>query len=127
MYVVDASVWVLAGGRLEDVEALAGGEEIAVCPPVVHEFLRGSQNASRYRLARDMFRNLTILDSPMPLERYEEGARLYMTCRHEGVTVRKGFDCLIAATAVAHDAIVLHRDSDFDNIARVMQVKAKRI
>ncbi len=106
---------------------LTGGEQIAVCPPVVHEFLRGTQNESQFRLVRAMFRNLTILDSPMPLERYEEAARLYMTCRDEGVTVRKGFDCLIAATAVAHDATVLHRDSDFDNMARVMPLKAQRI
>jgi hypothetical protein len=106
---------------------LASGEQIAVCPPVVHEFLRGAQNVRRYLLAREMFRSLTILDSPMPLERYEEAARLYMTCRDKGVTVRKGFDCLIAATAVAHDATVLHRDNDFDNIARVMPLKAKRI
>jgi hypothetical protein len=127
VYVVDSSVWVLAAGRRVDIEVLAGSTMIAVCPAVVEEFLRGSQSLSRYRLAQRMFRRLTMLDAPTPLERFEEAARLYMICRDAGVTPRKGYDCLIAATALAHGAAVLHRDSDFDEIARVLPLKAKRV
>jgi predicted nucleic acid-binding protein len=69
-----------------------------------------------------------ILDAPMPLERFEEAARLYMLCRDAGVTVRKSYDCLIAVTAIAHRATVVHRDSDFDHIARVLPaLKVKRV
>ena len=127
MFVVDASVWVLAGGRRADVEEIAGSTSISVCPPIVEEFLRGSGSPSRFRLAQQMFRSLTMLDAPTPLERFEEAARLYMICRDAGVTPRKGYDCLIAATALAHNAAVLHRDSDFDEMARVLPLKAKRI
>lgn len=128
MFVVDTSVWVLAAGRLESVEDYAGSEDIAVTPPVIQEFLRGAGDESRFQLARAMFRNLTILDAPMPLERFEEAARLYMHCRDEGVTVRKSYDCLIAATAIAHGATVVHRDNDFDHIARVLPpFRVKRV
>jgi predicted nucleic acid-binding protein len=126
--VVDTSVWVLAAGRLEHVEDYAGTEDIAVTPPVIQEFLRGAGSAAHFALARGMFRNLTILDAPMPLDRFEEAADLYIRCRDEGVTVRKSYDCLIAATALAHGATVVHRDNDFDQIARVLPgFRAKRV
>ncbi len=127
MFVVDTSVWVLAAGRRERVEDYAESEDIAVTPPVVHEFLRGAGSEALFQMARTMFRNLPILDAPMPLERFEEAARLYMFCRDEGVTVRKSYDCLIAATAMAHGATVVHRDNDFDQMARVTTLKVKRV
>lgn len=127
MLLVDTSVWVLTTGRRDDIDRLAQGEPYFVCPPVVQEVLRGSASTSRFRLAREMFRNVGVLDAPMPLERFEQAAELYMSCRDSGVTPRKGFDCLIAATALAFDATVLHRDSDFDEIARVTRLKARRI
>ena len=128
MFVVDTSVWVLAAGRRATVEDYAESENIAVTPPIIQEFLRGASDEARFELARAMFRDLQILDAPMPLERFEEAARLYMLCRDEGVTVRKSYDCLIAATAIAYRATVVHRDSDFDHIARVLPaLKVKRV
>jgi predicted nucleic acid-binding protein len=124
---VDASAWVLSGIRPDVLLEIGGGDELAVSPPIMSEILRGSHDEVVFQETRKMFLQLRVLDSPLPLERFEEAARLYMMCRDKGVTVRKGFDCLIAATAVAHDVTVLHRDSDFDNIARVMPLKAKRI
>jgi hypothetical protein len=41
--------------------------------------------------------------------------------------VRSGVDCLIAACAIRHGLTVLHHDRDFDAIARVSPLSAKRI
>jgi predicted nucleic acid-binding protein len=49
---------------------------------------------------------------------YEEAASLYRTCRRSGDTVRKLIDCLIAAVAIRADLPMLHRDADFDVLAR---------
>jgi len=49
---------------------------------------------------------------------YEYAALLYRQCRNNGETVRKLIDCVIAAIAITNDAAVLHRDSDFDVLAR---------
>lgn len=127
MLLVDSSAWIIAGVRPEVLRELAADNEIAVCLPVIQEILRGSADARTFAETRDMFLQLRVLDSPLPLERFEEAARLFMVCRDEGVTVRNNFDCLIAATAIAHNATVVHRDRDFDHIARVMQLKALRI
>jgi predicted nucleic acid-binding protein len=52
------------------------------------------------------------------LETYELAASLYRECRLGGETVRNKTDCLIAAVAIREGAAVLHRDADFDVLAR---------
>jgi predicted nucleic acid-binding protein len=49
---------------------------------------------------------------------YEAAAELYRRCRAGGETVRSLTDCLIAAVAVRSGATLLHRDQDFEVIAR---------
>ena len=49
---------------------------------------------------------------------YDTAATLYRRCRGEGETVRRLIDCLIAAVAIGADVPVLHRDADFDVLAR---------
>jgi predicted nucleic acid-binding protein len=49
---------------------------------------------------------------------HETAAELYRRCRAGGETVRKLTDCLIAAVAMRHGATVLHRDHDFEVLAR---------
>lgn len=48
---------------------------------------------------------------------HEAAAALYRRCAR-GETVRKLTDCLIAVVAMRHGATVLHRDHDFEAIAR---------
>lgn len=49
---------------------------------------------------------------------YERAARLQRTRRRAGETVRRLTDCLIAAVALRAGAEILHRDADFDVLAR---------
>ena len=49
---------------------------------------------------------------------YDDAASLFRRCRSEGETVRRLIDCLIAAVAIRADVPVLHRDRDFDVLAR---------
>jgi predicted nucleic acid-binding protein len=52
------------------------------------------------------------------LETYALAAELHRECRRGGETVRRPTDCLIAAVALREGAAVLHRDADFDVLAR---------
>jgi len=68
-----------------------------------------------------------ILDSPTPLARFEEAALLYLRCRSYGYAMT-GFDCLIAASAIAHEIELLHTDEDFDRIQRIEpRLKIRRL
>lgn len=55
-----------------------------------------------------------------PIVGYEEAARLYYRCRRSGVTLRSTVDCLIARVAIEHDVALLHDDSDFVNMGRIV-------
>jgi predicted nucleic acid-binding protein len=76
---------------------------------------------------RDIMLRTKMVDAPMPYERYEQAAQLYLRCRENSYTIRSSVDCLIAACAMAHDATLLHNDRDFDHIAAVVALKARRL
>lgn len=47
-----------------------------------------------------------------------DAARLYRDCRRNGESPRQLTDCLIAAVAIRNEISVLHRDREFDVLAR---------
>jgi predicted nucleic acid-binding protein len=119
----DTSAWVEylratgspAHARLR--ELIAGQGELATTEVVVMELLAGA--AAREEVAR--LRRLLGRFELLPLEGladYEAAADLYRRCRAGGETVRRLTDCLIAAVAIRHGATLLHRDLDFEVIAR---------
>ena len=119
MILVDSSAWINAGFSLRSLVNETKGQVVAVCPPIVHELLQGTEDESRYHLTRMLLGTARMLDAPMPLERFEEAARIYLACRDAGYTIRSSYDCLIAACAIAHSVPVLSDDSDFRYLARV--------
>jgi predicted nucleic acid-binding protein len=54
---------------------------------------------------------------------YDHAAAIYRQCRREGETVRKLIDCLIGAVAIRTDTAILHRDADFDVLARHTELR----
>ena len=62
---------------------------------------------------------LPCVESPIPLERFDEAASPYRGSRRAGLTVRSGIDRLIAACAIRHGLPILDRDRDFSSLARV--------
>jgi predicted nucleic acid-binding protein len=64
-----------------------------------------------------------------PLKRavFDEAIDLYRRSRQAGVTVRSSVDCLIAACALRHGLTVVHRDRDFNDLARISPLEAHDI
>jgi predicted nucleic acid-binding protein len=56
-------------------------------------------------------------------EPYASAAKIYFKCRKKGITIKSTIDCLIAQTAIENNLYLLHNDSDFDNIAKVVDLK----
>jgi predicted nucleic acid-binding protein len=119
----DTSAWVeylRATGSPAHVrlrELIAGQGELATTEVVVMELLAGA--AAQAEVAR--LRRLLGRFELLPVEGladYEAAADLYRRCRAGGEIVRKLTDCLIAAVAMRHGATLLHRDVDFEVIAR---------
>lgn len=122
MILVDTSAWVefLRGTGspvgLEVLRLVTAGAPLASCDPVRMELLAGARSASGVRGLRRLLEVTTVLE--LGPQHYDDAALLFRQCRAGGETVRKLVDCLIAACAVAAAAPVLHRDTDFEVLAR---------
>jgi predicted nucleic acid-binding protein len=126
---VDTSVWIETfrkGSRLR-LESIADLDEVVTCLPVIQEVLQGFDDERAFLLAREAMHAFPIVESPLPRVVFDQAADLYRAARRAGVTVRSGVDCLIAACALRHDLDVLHRDRDFDALARVSPLRAHRV
>jgi predicted nucleic acid-binding protein len=119
----DSSAWVEylratgSPAHLRLRELVAGGGELATTEVVTMELLAGA--AGQDEVVR--LRRLLLRCQLLPLEGladYEAAADLSRRCRAGGETVRSLTDCLIAVVAIRNGAALLHRDHDFDVLAR---------
>jgi predicted nucleic acid-binding protein len=126
---VDSSVWIAALSvrppfRIEDLIDL---NEIVTCLPIVQEVLQGIDDDHAFEDVRDAMYELRAIEDPLTGELFHEAILLYRAARKEGVTVRSSVDCLIAACAIRHRAVVLHRDRDFDHLSRITALQSRRV
>jgi predicted nucleic acid-binding protein len=97
---------------------LVAGDELGTTEVVLMEILAGARSSrERDELRRLLYGRCTFLSLQAPAD-YERAAELYRRCRGGGETVRRLTDCLIAVVAIRAEAALLHRDGDFDTIAR---------
>lgn len=122
MIVVDTSVWVeyLRGTTHPaaiELDRLIDEDDLAVTEVVRMEVLAGATSARAERLLRSRLERLPVLPL-LGAGDFDEAARLWRRCRRGGETIRSMLDCLIAVPTIRADAPLLHRDSDFDVLAR---------
>jgi predicted nucleic acid-binding protein len=123
MLLLDSSVWIDASrGRSTEatrfVQTRDAQEEIATAGIIVQEVLQGIREQSKFEQMRQVLWSALILE-PRELSTYEVAAQLYRSARATGLTIRKPNDCLIAAMALEHGALLVHNDHDFVHLAQV--------
>jgi predicted nucleic acid-binding protein len=57
------------------------------------------------------------------IEAANKAIDIYRTLRKKGITIRKSTDCLIASYAIIGKMYLLHKDSDFTEIAKEFKLK----
>jgi predicted nucleic acid-binding protein len=96
---------------------IADEGELATTEVVMMELLAGEASPEGMARLRRLLGRFELL--PVEgLADYEAAGELHRRCRAGGETVRNLTDCLIAAVAMRHRATLLHRDHDFEVIAR---------
>lgn len=123
MLLLDSTVWIDAQrGTATDatrfVEARDDHEEIATTGIIFQEVLQGIRVQADYERMRQVLWSALILE-PRELSTYEVAAQLHRAARAAGLTIRKPNDCLIAALALEHGALLVHNDRDFLALAQV--------
>ena len=129
MILVDTSVWVEVlrdkTGRIVKVfRERAGDEIIAFSRFTQLELLQGAKNEQEWQ------RLDTYLSTQYYLEATEntwrDAARIYFELRKNGITINSPIDCCIAQLAIETQVLLLHRDKDFERIARIRPLAAER-
>ena len=121
---VDTSAWVEIFRPKSNVyqtlfrHHISDGELIYTCPVIVQEVLQGVLPKDYWRV-KVALQSAILLSFPDTFRMAVGAADLYRQCRKKGVTVRKSPDCLIAYYAIQYKLPLLHRDNDFNNIAKV--------
>ena len=124
---VDTSVWIdfFRGWSVSHVaaleQALQAGDDVCICGLILTEVLQGIKSDVDYRKTATYFKSVIFL--PMRYPTFVRAAEIYRRLRRNGVTVRRPIDCVIAATAIEHDVLLLHNDRDFDPIEEYAGLK----
>ncbi len=123
MLLVDSSVWVqveraIATDATRFLDGRDAQDELATTGIIFQEVLQGVRSEALFDRMRALFWSMLILE-PRELSTYEIAAQLYRRAREQGLTIRKPNDCLIAAIALEHGALLVHNDRDFLALAQV--------
>lgn len=100
---------------------------MVTCLPVIQEVLQGFREEGGFQLAREAMQSLPIVESPLTPQTIDEAVGLYRSARRAGLRVRSGVDCLIAACAIRNGVAVMHRDRDFDKLARISPLDSRGV
>lgn len=115
---VDTSAWI---EHLRDTGSRAAVEvarllaeaprDLVTAPPVVMELLAGARDDRSVELLSRLVASLPVLDVDPALD-WAAAATVHRAARRQGRTVRGLVDCLLAAVAERHGAVLVHRDAD---------------
>lgn len=122
LILVDTTVWIdlfraKTTPETNVLESLIeAGEDICTCGIVLAEVLQGIRDDREYDRTRRRFGAFLYL--PAHRDTFVLASEMYRSVRKRGITIRRSLDCMIAATAVAHKAVLLHSDRDYDPLSR---------
>lgn len=123
MLLIDSSVWIDRSRGLDTdgtryVDMREGQEEVALTGVIYQEVLQGARSERGFDALREMLSAMLLLE-PREWSTYEIAAILFRRARSAGYAIRKPNDCLIAAIALEHGALLVHNDRDFVHLAQV--------
>jgi len=125
MILVDTSVWVLIlrdrTGDVVDAFRQRVESDVCVLSRFNHmELLQGCKDTKEWELLEDYLSTQIYLEASTGT--WREAARIYFDLRRKGATVGSPVDCCIAQIALENGAVLLHRDQDFERIAKVRKL-----
>lgn len=127
-WLLDKSAAVRKNDPLVGPQLTEYGGALYVCPVGELEQLYSARSARDYDAQRDDLHDSYEIVAPPP-DIFERALRLQRDlAHHHGMWHRLPIpDLLIAETALFHDLGVLHVDGDFDRIAEVRPLVARRL
>lgn len=88
---------------------------------IYQEVLQGASSENAFLFLKEYLSSQTFYESLDPILEAENSAKIYFKCRKAGITIRSTIDCSIVQTCLTHNLYLLHNDSDFTNIKKVIK------
>lgn len=128
MILVDTSVWIdvlrdRQGDVVESFRKKTYGEVLVLSRFTQLELLQGAKSGSEWKLLEHYLSTQFYLEATE--KTWVDAARIFFELRRKGITVRSSIDCCIAQVALEHDALLLHKDADFERIASIRPLRSE--
>jgi len=122
MILVDTSIWIdvlrdKTGNVVRAFKSRIGDEVIVFSRFIQLELLQGANDKHEWRRLDEYLSAQYYLEASE--KTWRNAARIYFELRRSGITVRSPIDCCIACIAMESQALLLHRDRDFESIAEI--------
>ena len=122
MILVDTSVWIHVlrdrdGKILQAFRERTGSEIIVFSRFVQLELLQGAKDEFEWRRLDEYLESQYYLEAAQ--DTWRRAARIYFELRRSGVTINSPIACCIASLAMEAQALLLHRDRDFEKISEI--------
>jgi hypothetical protein len=126
MILVDTSVWIAVlrdktGRVVAAFERFVGTDLVVLSRFNQLELLQGAKDAKEWQLLEDYLATQIYLEAAA--DTWREAARIYFDLRRRGIGISSPVDCCIAQVAMESDALLLHRDRDFERVAKVRKLR----
>jgi predicted nucleic acid-binding protein len=128
--IVDTSVWVDVLRDRTGLDRKILARETADADVVLARFtqlelLQGARDEREWSLLETSLAGQDYVEAVDST--WSDAARIYFDLRRAGLTVRSPIDCCIAQLAIEHGCLLLHRDRDFETIAKVTSLRQLRL
>ena len=122
MILVDTSVWIevlkdKTGHAVRTFHKRTRSENYVLSRFNQLELLQGAKNEKELELLDEYLTTQYYLETSDIT--WQQAGRIYFELRRRGITINSPIDCCIAQVALECDAVLLHRDKDFEKIARI--------
>lgn len=121
LVLVDTSAWICFFARKgfieikEAVSALLDNNSVAITGPIIVELIQGARTENEKEIIKSKIKGLHWLK--ITDEHWHRSAELSFSLRRKGVTI-SAIDSLLSTIAMEYNCSILHKDSDFEAIAR---------
>jgi predicted nucleic acid-binding protein len=118
---IDTSGWICFFSRRgyedmkKNISILLDEDRVAIAGPILAELIQGAKDVVEKQNIKDYAKGLYWLQTTD--EHWHRSGELSFQLRRKGVT-RSIIDTLIAVLAMDYQCALLHKDTDFDRIAR---------
>ena len=87
---------------------------------IYQELLQGANSEKDYEELKKYLDTQKYYDLQKGRDSFSEAARIHQKCRKKGFTISSAIDCLIVQMSIENNLWLLHNDSDFDHIGKIL-------